>query len=628
MIDPRVRGMGIVASLVLGLAAPARAADKAPPPRAVAAPVKNAGLAKSGDPKYAPDFKAFAYANPEAPKGGTLVLGTEGSFDSLNPFAVKDDAPLQVGDLVFQTLGEQALDEPFSKYPALAESFAIAPDQLSMTIKLRPEARFSDGKPVTAGDVVFSYKTFQTDKVPPFYKFYWADIKSVKAVDKHTVKVTFKQVNPELALITTDLPILPQHIYGKGDFARDFATKAVGSGPYVVKDYKVGSYITLVRNPKFWGKDLALYKGRDNFDQITVKFYKDPTAMLEGFKRGDFDVFNVMSSKVWANDLTGDKIDKLHWIKKELWANENDQGAQGFYLNLREPRFKDVRVREALALAFDFDWSNKNLFYGQYKEGTSFFENSPLKATGLPSAGELALLEPFKADLPPEVFTKEIGYLGKGMSINARLREAMHLLQAAGFKVKDGVAQDAQGNKLEFNLTYWEPPFTRVIEPYIQNLHKLGVIVKADQKERSVFIKRIENRAFDMAVLTVAESQSPGNEQRDFWSSKAADQGYSSNYSGVKNKAVDALVDKIIYAKSRAELETATHALDRVLYHLHIMVPQWYLSTHRVAYWNKFARPAQLPLFYQPRQEFEFMWLDQAKARALQQAKAKDAPLP
>jgi microcin C transport system substrate-binding protein len=348
--------------------------------------------------------------------------------------------------------------------------------------------------------------------------------------------------------------------------------------------------------------------------------------MTEGFKKGDFDLYAVNGSKVWAVDLTGDRFDALKWIKKELLPNENDQGAQGFVFNLRNPVFQDVRVRKAMALAFDFDWSNKNLFYNQYTEDHSYFENSPLKATGLPTADELKILEPLKADLPPEVFAKEMGYLGKGKDTKDRLREAVALLKEAGYTVKDGVAQGPAG-RLELKFLIDSPMWQRIVEPYTQNLKKLGINVTIEEKEESVYIKRVENREYDLIVYAFGESESPGNEQRDYWTSAAADHNYSSNYAGIKSKAIDALVDRVIYAKSRDELVLATHCLDRALYHLHPMVLNWYTAAHRLAYWDKFSRPAQLPLFYYPPTLEEYMWFDTAKAQKLEDAKSKGTPL-
>ncbi len=592
----------------------------------VAARADGPGMAMHGAPKYQPGFKSFEFANADAPKGGTLILGVEGSFDTLNPYSAKGDPAGEVQPLVFQELGESSPEEPFSQYPAIAESFELAADKLSMVVKIRKEAKFSDGQPITADDVAFSFGVFRSESVPPFYKFYWQDIKEVKAEDKQTVKFVFAKENPELPLITTQMPVLPKHFYGaKGDFGKDFTDKTLGSGPYTVKEFKRDSYVTFKRNPDFWGKDLGLFKGRYNFDEITLKYYKDATALTEAFKKGDFDMYAVNSSKVWALDLVGEKFDTLKYIKKELWPHSNNQGSQGFVFNLRKPLFQDVRVRQALALAFDFEWSNKNLFYGQYKESRSFFENSPLKATGMPTPEELKILEPLKADLPADVFTKEMGFLGKGLDSNGRLREAMRLLKEAGYQIKDGVATGPAG-KLEWKFLIDGPGFLRIIEPYTQNLKKIGAIATIEQKEQSVYTKRVEAHEFDMIVQTIGQSQSPGNEQRDYWTTAAADQEHSRNNAGIKSKAIDALVDRVIYAKTREELELTTRCLDRALYHSHPQVHNWHATAHRAAFWDKFAKPKE-PKFYGQRQLVEFMWLDAAKAKKLEDAKAKGAPL-
>ncbi len=583
------------------------------------------GMAMHGEPKYKPGFAAVEYANPNAPKGGALSLGWQGSFDTLNPYSAKDVPPILIG-LVFQELGDQTLDEAFTMYGAVAQSFEIAPDKLSMIVNLNPAAKFSDGKPVTAADVAFSFKILMSDKATTTYRFYYSDIKDVKAVGPHKVTMTFAKVNPELPLIALQLPVLPEHVYGKGDFAKDFATKAVGSGPYTVKDFKPGAYVTYKRNPDFWGKDLPLYKGRYNLDEITVKYFKDPTAQVESFKKGDYDFFEVYSAKQWATDLTGERFERLRWITKTNWQHKNNEGSQGFMFNLRNPKFEDVRVRQAIALAFDFDWANKNLFYGQYKASDSYFENSPLKATGMPPPEELALLEPLKADLPADVFSKEVGWLGKGMDIKGRMRLAMQLLKDAGYEVKGGVATGKAG-PLQLKIMMRGEGFQRIVEPYAQNLKRVGVVLTSDVKETSVYVRDLESRAFDMTVMSVGQSQSPGNEQLEMWGSKAADEKNTRNYAGVKNKGIDVLIDKIIHAKDRKELEVATRALDRVLYHLHLQVHNWYADSHRVAMWDKFGVTDATPLFYSPRQRLEFAWFDADKAKRLEEARKANKPL-
>jgi microcin C transport system substrate-binding protein len=586
-----------------------------------------AGLAVHGEAKYKDGFTHFDYANANAPKGGAFVMHEQGTFDTLNPFLQKGVAATYLGSLVFQELGTKPLDEPFSVYPSLAESYEVAPDKLSMIIRLDKAAKFADGKPVTGADVAFSFKLLTTHaEAAPFYKYYWADIKEVTAVDQHTVKMVFAKENNELPLIATELPVLPKHVYEKGDWAKDFSDKAVGSGPYVVKDFKKDVYITFKRNPDFWGKDRPVFKGRYNFDEITVKYYKDDGVAVEAFKKGDFDFFPGNHSKIWATVLVGERFETLKWIRKEKWPHRNNQGTQGFLANLRNPLFQDIRVRKALALAFDFEWSNKNLFYGLYKPNESYFQNSPLQAKGLPTPEELAILEPLKADLEPEVFSKEMGWLGKGLDIKDRLRLAMQLLKEAGYTVKDGVATGPAG-KLEFKFLTSSPSFNRILEPYFQNLRKLGILVSLEEKEESLYVKRVETRDFAMMVRTIGQSESPGNEQREFWTSKAADENFSRNYGGVKNKAIDALVDKVIYAKTRPELELATRCLDRALYHMHLLVHNWHAPEHKVAFWDKLGWPEKLPDYYGLGQIIEYMWVDAAKEKKLAEAKAAGKPL-
>lgn len=554
------------------------------------------------------------------PRGGGIKLVWQGTFDNLNPLTIKGISPLLLTSLVFQDIGEQTLDEPFSQYPSIAESFKVAKDKLSMEITVRKEAKFSDGRPITADDIIFSIKLVQSDKVPPHYKYYYSDIKAATKLSSHKVKLTFAKVNPELHLIATQITVMPKHIYGQGNFSKDFASKAVGSGPYIVDKFKRGSFITYKRNPNFWGKNLPMNQGRYNFDKITIKYFKDATAQVEAFKRGDIDFYQVFSSKVWGNQLVGEKFDKLKWIKKERWVHRGNQGSQGFLFNLRKKIFKDIRVRKAIALAFDFDWANKNLFYGQYKANASFFENSPLKATGLPTKEELAILNPLKKDLSSEVFSKEMGYVGKGLNIKQRLRLANKLLKEAGYKVVNQVAT-GPGGPLAFKFLIRGPGFQRIIEPYAKNLRRLGVKIEIDQKDQSVYVKRLSAREFNMIVSSIGQSQSPGNEQKDYWSSAAADQDHSRNYAGIKNQAVDTLIDKIIYAKTREALVLYTKCLDRVLYHMHILVHNWHADSHRVALWDKFARPKTIPRFYSPRQLLEFMWFDKTKAQKLAEAK-------
>jgi microcin C transport system substrate-binding protein len=599
-------------------------------PAAQAAPVH--GVALGGPPKYPADFTHFAYANPKAPKGGTLVLASVASFDTLNPFGLKGrGAPLlnALGSgLVFESLVDGALDEPFTEYGLLAESIDIAPDELSVTFVLRAEATFADGHPITAGDVAFSLDVLRSEAASPLYRYYYADVKSAEAVNRRTVRFRFARKNRELALIIGQLPVLPQHFYGKGDFGRDFGTKMLGSGPYRVATYDFGKSIRYARRPDYWGRKLAINAGRYNFDEIVVKIYRDPTVELEGLKAGEFDFLPVTSSKQWAVDVAGEKWDKGYLVKETL-PHRNTAGMQGYVLNLRRPLFANREVRKALALALDFDWSNENLFYGQYTANASYFDNSELAARGLPAPAELKLLEPLRAQLPPELFTQPMGKpLGAGLSQRERLVEAKRLLNANGWEVRNGVlTEKATGRPMRFTVTLVQPGFERITEPWLNNLRRLGVQATMKTVDSSVYEGIVRTFDFDAIVDSFGQSQSPGNEQRDFWSTASARQEGGRNTIGIQDPAIDTLVNALIAASSREALLTATHALDRALWFGSYVVPQWYIAAHRVTHWNKFGRPATLPLYYSPLAELMYWWHDAARAEALRKAVAAGRPL-
>lgn len=587
------------------------------------------GLALGAAVKYPAGFPHFAYADPQAQKGGTLTLSSPGGFDKLNPFSVKGRAPLLLQTLLFESLTEQSLDEPFAVYGLLAESIQVAEDGLSVTYALNPQARFADGKPVTAEDVVFSFTVLRSDAATPAYRAYYRDIAQVEAKDALVVEVRFARPNRELVMITGQLPILPKHFYAGKDFARDFTGAALGSGPYTIKEFDFGKSIRYERNKDYWGQALNVNVGKYNFDTIAVKFYKDDVVRLEGFKAGEFDFMDINNSKQWAKDVAGSKWDQGYLVKETL-PHQNTAGMQGFAYNMRRPLFQHRDVRHALALALDFPWMNATLFYGQYVQQDSFFDNSELAATGLPSPAELALLEPLRAQLPPAVFTEAVRPLGAQYpDTRQRLRAAQQLLKSAGWEVKDGVlTETATGQALRFTLTLDQPDFQRIVEPYLDNLKKLGVQAQMKVVDDSVYERLIRTHDFDMVVATFGQSQSPGNEQRDYWHSEAASQEGSNNVIGIKNPAVDALVEALITAGTRQELLTAVHALDRVLWHEHYVVPHWLVDHHRITYWRKFARPRTLPLYYEPLSQVLYWWWDAAQVQALQDAMAANRPLP
>ena len=442
------------------------------------------------------------------------------------------------------------------------------------------------------------------------------------------MRVSFARANRELKMIAGQLPILPKHVYDGKDFDRDFLQVAVGSGPYSVKEFEFGKRIRYQRNPSYWGRELNVNVGKYNFDAIVVKYYRDITVILEALKAGEFDFLEVNNSKQWTKDVGGDKWDKGYLVKETL-PHKNTAGMQGFAFNIRRPLFHNRDVRHALALALDFNWMNSSLFYGLYTANTSFFDNSELAARGLPSPAELALLEPWRAQLPPAVFTEPMeGWGTHYTDVRQRLRAAQQLLKNAGWEVQNGVlTETASGRPMQFTITLDQADFQRIVEPYIDNLKKLGVQATMKVVDDSVAERLLRTFDFDMVVAVFAQSQSPGNEQRDFWHSEAADQEGSNNLIGIKNPAVDALVDALITAGTREELVTAVHALDRVLWHEHYVVPHWFIDSHRLTYWNKFTHPKILPLYYEPLTYVLYWWLDPVKERALAEARAANRPV-
>jgi microcin C transport system substrate-binding protein len=550
-------------------------------------------------PKYPSDFKSFDYVNSGAPKGGELDLSGFGNFDRLNPFLLKGISADGLSELAIEPLMEQSLDEPYSLYGLIAEDIALADDELSVTFRLNPKVTFSDGKPVTTDDVLFTFNTLRSDKAHPFYRLYWGDVKDGEIIDKRTIRFNFNKVNPELHLILAQMPVFARHWIGDRAFDEVVMDKPIGSGPYVVESFDLGKTITYKRNPDYWAKDLNVRRGMFNFDKVVIKYYKDETVQLEALKAGEFN-FNLESnSKMWARDYVGSQFTSGEIIKKEF-KHSNNAGMQGFVFNLRRDLFKDKRVRRALVLAFDFEWSNENLFYGQYKRCDSYFSNSELASRGLPEGKELAILNEFRDQLPSEVFAQEWRPPVNNSPTDLRnhLREAKKLLNDAGWHVKDGVLQNAAGQKFTFEVTLMQKGFERILAPYGKNLEKLGIEMKYRTVDTALYQRRIDTFDFDMVVQSFGQSQSPGNELLNYWHSSAADQEGSRNAIGIKDPVVDALIEKVIHAKDRSQLVVAARALDRVLLHGEYLMPNWYIDTHRVAYRKNLAYPMLLPLYY------------------------------
>ncbi len=603
-----IRFLSVVVTLlsVSGLASPLLAAH---------------GISIDGKLKYPPDFQRFGYASAQAVKGGSLVLHDLGSFDKMNPFTLKGTPPMGLDTFVFEPLALASLDEPFAEYGLIAKDIEVAKDKLSMVFTLNPAARFSDGSPITPEDVKYSLDTLKSDQAHPSYGYYYQDIVRAEILDSHRVRFVFARANRELPMIAAQIPVMSAKFYTAHGFAPEDGKSAlippIGSGPYVVADVKQGKSITYRRNPEYWAANHPVRKGLFNFDTITVNYYKDQVVAVEAFKAGEFDFMPVNIAKQWARDMEGGRFGDGTLIKK-LFPHHNNAGMQGFLMNTRRPVFKDVRVREAMGLALDFEWTNKSLFFDQYTRANSFFSNSLLAATGVPQGLELTYLEPFRHQLPADVFTRPLTPPATTEKEGARanLRRAGELLREAGWTIRDGVLQDQAGTPFTFEILLVSPSFERVMAPYVANLKKLGIRAEYRTIDPALYTDREQKFDFDMIVHVYGQSLSPGNEQRNFWHSAVADVPGSKNLAGVKDPAVDAMVDKIIYAQTQEELTAACKALDRILWYGFYLVPNWYMNGYRLAYRNIFQQPETLPLYYDPVQLLMSWWLkDPAAAR-------------
>ncbi|MDV7210002.1 extracellular solute-binding protein [Azotobacter beijerinckii] len=570
-------------SLLLGLAGLAQAAPQH-------------ALTLYGEaPKYPPGFPHFDYVNPAAPQGGTLRQAGFGSFDSLNPFINKGVAADEIG-LVYDTLTRHSLDEPFTEYGLLAEKIEKAPDNSWVRFYLRPEARFHDGHPVTAEDVVFSFDTLMKDGAP-MYRAYYADVSRAVAEDERRVRFDFKHAgNRELPLILGQLAVLPKHWWAGRDFTKSGLEPPLGSGPYRVADVQPGRSIRYERVKDWWGKDLPVNRGFYNFDAMQVDYYRDNTVALEALKAGQFDYWLETSAKNWATAYDTPAVKNGQLIKEEI-ANNNPAGMQGFIFNIRRPLFQDRRVREALGLLFDFEWTNRQLFNGAYTRTRSYFDNSELASRGLPDAAELKILEPLREQIPPEVFSREFQLPVSDASgiVRDQQRRAYQLLQEAGWRVEGDRMLDAKGQPVRIEFLLAQAEFERILLPYKRNLADLGIDLEIRRVDLSQYINRLRSRDFDMMVGGFSQSNSPGNEQREYWHSVSADNPGSRNFIGLKDPAIDRLVDGLIQADTRDSLVGHTRALDRVLLWGYYVVPNWHIKTWRVAYWNRLGHPTVTP---------------------------------
>jgi microcin C transport system substrate-binding protein len=562
------------------------------------------GYALWGDLKYPAGFAHFDYVNPQAPRGGDLRLVSNSrasTFDKYNPFTIKGSAPSYLSDVMFDSLLVGSLDETGSGYGLLAEDVSVAADGLSATFKLRPQARFHDGSPVLAADVKHSYDTLMGPYTSPAYKTMLEDVAGIDVVDDLTVRYRFRKPNRELPLTVGGLPVFSRAWGVDGGKAKRFDQVVmdipIGSGPYKIGPVRFGKDITYVRDPGYWARDLGVRRGMANFDRITVKIYKDNTARLEALKAGEFDLMRFFSAGDWARRVKGKRFDSGELFKGEF-RHKLPSGFQSYVINIRRDKYKDVRVREALGLAMDYEWMNRQLFYGAYQRVVGLFGNTDCQASGLPSEPELALLEPWKDQVPAAAF----GPMAKpprtdeGSSLRGNLRRARDLLAAAGWTIQDGVLRNAQGQAFVIEYLDSNEGGARVVTPWSRNLEKLGIRMNYRPVDYALYQQRLQRFEFDITTIAYGGTHSPGQEYADLFGSKAAQTEDSGNLTGISSPAVDALIARMVAAKTKSEFLPACRSLERVIAHSHILIPQWSAPTHRMAFnQQRLARPAQMP---------------------------------
>ena len=574
------------------------------------------GLSLFGDLKYGPDFAHFDYVSPNAPKGGLLHLATVDTFSTLNPFTLKGVSAAGAG-LPFESLLEGSADEADAAYGLIAESVVLAPDRLSVRFHLRPEARWHDGTPITARDVAFSYEILTTEGHPA-YANNLAGVDRVETTGDHDV--TFHLADPDnrkLPLIAGGLSIVSEAYYRDRAFGETTMEPPLGSGAYRVAKVDPGRSVTYERVPDYWGAGLPLNVGRYNFDTIVYDYYRDRTVLVEALKAGEYDFHEEYTSKVWATQYDIPAVEQ-GWLVKDVLKDNTPSGVQAFFFNTRLPKFQDRRVREALAYAFDFEWLNKNQFYGLYDRMASYFENSELAARDLPSEAELALLEPHRGAVPEEVFTKAFVPPATDGSGNNRgnLRAARSLLKEAGWITKEGALVNGEtGEPMTVEFLYFEPTFERIYAAFGRSLERLGVGVNLRLVDGAQYEERLKTHDFDITTIRFVFNLSPGAELNSYFASSTVDQVGSFNIPGIKDPVVDALIGEVAAATDRPSLIAAARALDRVLLWGHYMIPQWYKGAHHLVYWNKFDRPALKPRY--ARGVFDTWWVDREKDDAL-----------
>ncbi|MGH7356389.1 MAG: extracellular solute-binding protein [Candidatus Rokuibacteriota bacterium] len=577
-------------------------------------------MSMHGDVKYPAGFPHFGYVNPQAPKGGSVRLAAIGTFDTLNPFTLKGVQAVGLG-ATYDTLTVSSNDEPFTQYGLIAETIEAPADRSWVAFTLRAEARFHDGSPITVEDVIWTFETLKA-KGAPFYRAYYAQVTKAEKVGERKVKFSFGPgENRELPLIVGQLPVLPKAYWEKRDFEKTTLEPPPGNGAYRIDSFEAGRSITYRRVKDYWAASHPVNVGRENFDVIRYDYYRDSTVVLEALKGGQYDFRAENVAKNWATAYDTPAV-KAGLLRKEEIPNQNPTGMQGFAYNTRRPVFADRRVRRALAYLFDFEWANKNLFYSAYTRTRNYFSNSELASSGPPSPDELKVLEAFRGKVPEEVFTREYEPPktdGSG-DIRENAREALRLLGEAGWAVKGEKLVNAKGEPMQFEILLNDATWERIALPFVKNLQRVGVTARVRVVDSAQYQKRIEDFDFDMTVEVWPQSLSPGNEQRDFWSTHAAETKGTRNVAGVRDPVVDRLIDLVIQAPDRKGLISRTRALDRLLLWGYYCIPNWHIRAYRVAYWDKFGRPAVSPKYSLG---FDTWWVDAKKDAALTQRKGE-----
>jgi len=600
-----------------GAAAAASWAALGPKARAEGTNGKAHALAMHGEPKYGPDFKHFDYVNPDAPKGGQLrqSVPNSTSFESFNPFIVRGSAAAG-SDGIYESLTVPSSDEAFTQYGLLAQFIETPDDRSWVGFTLNPAARWWDGTPVTPDDVIFSFETLKA-KGSPFYRYYYRSVAKVEKTAEREVRFTFVPGNNrELPLIVGQMSVLCKAYWESGDFEKPTLDLPLGSGPYRIASFEPGRFVVTNRVEDYWGRDLPVNVGTNNWDLVRYDYYKDETVALEAFKAGAFDIRQERSAKTWATGYNVPQVADGRIIKEQI-PNENPTGMQCFAYNIRRPIFQDRRVRQALGYAFDFEWSNKALFFGQYTRTESYFSNTELASSGLPQGEELKILEKYRGKVPDEVFTSayEPPKTDGSGDIRDNLLKGRALLQAAGWVIKDNkLVKQETGEPFRFEFLLYDPLFERIVLPFLRNLERLGIDANLRTVDSAQYENRLKAFDFDMIIGSFGQSLSPGNEQAEYWSSAAADEPGSQNVIGIKDPVIDELIDLVISAPDRESLIQRTRALDRVLLWGFYVIPSWHLRSYRVAYWNKFSRPAISPKYALG---LDTWWIDPAKAAAL-----------